>query len=201
MHSSSSSSSASLRLSYANMDSTHPEAAHVVPTGFSDHIAYALVRFARVIADVFFAHRYGHRAVVLETVAAVPGMVGALFQHLSALRRIADDKGRIQTLLDEAQNERMHLMVYVSVAQPSFAEHVFIICAQIVFFVVYFCIYIVSSRTAHRAVGYLEEEAIKSYSLYLDEIDRGVLPNTPAPLLAISYWHLPPEAITTSPTR
>jgi len=35
-----------------------------------------VTKFLRLFADTFFAKRYGHRAVVLETVAAVPGMSG-----------------------------------------------------------------------------------------------------------------------------
>jgi len=49
---------------------------HHVPKTISDHIALAVVKVMRVPADLFFARRYGHRAVVLETFAAVPGMVG-----------------------------------------------------------------------------------------------------------------------------
>ena len=45
---------------------------HHEPAGFSDRFAFGLVRFMRFFADVFFAGRYSHRAVVLETAAAVP---------------------------------------------------------------------------------------------------------------------------------
>ena len=55
---------------------------HHPPCGVSDRIAYFFAHTANVIADIFFAQQYGHRAVVLETVAAVPGMVAALFIHL-----------------------------------------------------------------------------------------------------------------------
>lgn len=68
---------------------------HHVPTGISDRIARAVVKTMRVFADRFFAKRYGDRAVVLETVAAVPGMVGGLLQHLRAIRHIRDDQGWI----------------------------------------------------------------------------------------------------------
>jgi hypothetical protein len=49
-----------------------------------------------------FAHRYGHRAVVLATVAAVPGMVSGSLQHLRALRRMKGEHGWIRTLLVRA---------------------------------------------------------------------------------------------------
>src|SRR3982750_1858044 len=66
----------------------------------SDHFAYAACRFFRFFADSFFKHRYAHRAVVLETVAAVPGMVGSAFNHFGSLRWMKDDRGRIRALLD-----------------------------------------------------------------------------------------------------
>ncbi len=53
---------------------------------------------------------------MLETVAGVPGMVGGLWQHLTALRKMRDDEGWIRTLLDEAENERMHLMTFIEIA-------------------------------------------------------------------------------------
>lgn len=167
---------------------------HHKPENFSDLIALAFVLSSRCFADVFFAKRYGPRAVVLETIAAVPGMVGALFQHLKSLRRIQDDGGWIRMLLDEAENERMHLMVYVTIAQPSFFERIIIVCAQVIFFTGYFFIYLFSPKTGHRIVGYLEEEAIKSYTMFLESIEHKTYPNPPAPLLAMSYWHLPAQS-------
>lgn len=54
---------------------------HHAPQGFSDRFALAFTRLLRFGADTFFAKRYGHRAIVLETVAAVPGMVRADEAH------------------------------------------------------------------------------------------------------------------------
>lgn len=85
---------------------------HHQPRDLSDRIALGITKTLRWCADSFFAERYGHRAVVLETVAAVPGMVGATLTHLKCLRRMEDDKGWIRTLMDEAENERMHLMTF-----------------------------------------------------------------------------------------
>jgi ubiquinol oxidase len=47
---------------------------------------------------------------------------------------------------------------------------------------------------AHRIVGYLEEEAVVSYTQYLEEIDAGRVENVPAPQLAKDYWNLPDDA-------
>ena len=51
-----------------------------------------------------------------------------------------------------------------------------------------------SPRTAHRVVGYFEEEAVISYTHYLKELDEGRSPNVPAPAIARHYWKLPDDA-------
>ncbi len=167
---------------------------HHEPENFSDRVALGITKFLRFIADRFFAKRYGHRAVVLETVAAVPGMVGGLLQHLKALRLIKDDNGWVHQLLEEAENERMHLMTFVQIAQPTTFERVVIFMTQLIFYNLYFFIYLFSSKTAHRIVGYFEEEAYFSYSEYLHGIDDGTYENVAAPAIAIKYWKLSPDA-------
>jgi ubiquinol oxidase len=167
---------------------------HHQPKGLSDRIAYGFTKALRFSADTFFAKRYGHRAIVLETVAAVPGMVGATINHLKCLRRMCDDHGWIRTLMDEAENERMHLMTFIEVAQPTLFERLVILAVQWVFYLGFFALYLVSSKTAHRIVGYFEEEAVLSYTLYLKEIDEGRSPNVPAPAIAKAYWNLPADA-------
>ncbi len=167
---------------------------HHQPRDIHDRFAFRLVKFMRVFADAFFAKRYGHRAVVLETVAAVPGMVGGLLQHLKSVRHIRDDQGWIRELLDEAENERMHLMTFIKIAQPNRFERILIMVGQMVFYNAFFFLYLFAPKTAHRVVGYLEEEAVVSYTQYLAEIDAGRVENVPAPKLAIDYWGLAPDA-------
>jgi len=171
-----------------------PLVVHHTPVDFSDRVALRITKMLRFLADTFFARRYGHRAVVLETVAAVPGMVGGMLRHMRSLRRLEDDGGWIHTLLEEAENERMHLMTFIQIAQPTLFERLLILVAQGVFFVGFLILYVISSRTAHRLVGYFEEEAVYSYSEYLAEIDSGALDNPPAPQIAIDYWQLPEDA-------
>lgn len=167
---------------------------HHQPRDVRDHIALGFTRILRWCADTFFAKRYGHRAIVLETVAAVPGMVGATVNHLKCLRRMCDDKGWIRTLMEEAENERMHLMTFIEVAKPTMFERLVVLGVQWVFYVAFFALYLVSARTAHRVVGYFEEEAVISYTLYLKEIDEGRSPNVPAPAIARHYWKLADDA-------
>jgi len=174
--------------------SSVPLELHHAPANFSDHFALFCTKGLRLIADTFFARRYGHRAIVLETVAAVPGMVGATVTHLKCLRRMCHDEGWIRTLMEEAENERMHLMTFIEIAKPTLFERFAIIAVQWVFYVGFFALYLSSARTAHRLVGYFEEEAVISYTHYLAEIDEGRSENVPAPLVARHYWKLDPEA-------
>lgn len=176
------------------MSVTPPPRQHHAPQDLRDRAAYAFVKFLRFFADTFFARRYGHRAVVLETVAAVPGMVGGSLQHLRALRRMESDHGWIRTLLDEAENERMHLMTFIQIARPSRLERLLILIVQGVFYNFFFLLYMISPRTAHRVVGYLEEEAVYSYTEYLAGVDDGSYANVPAPEVAIDYWNLSADA-------
>lgn len=172
----------------------HPLDYNRPPRTFGEKIIRLLVIFLRSIADLFFQQRYGHRAVFIETIAAIPGMVGGALLHFRCLRKIKEDEGWIRRLLDEAENERMHLMAFIHIAKPSWFERVLIYVVQFLFITFYFLLYACSSRLAHRFVGYLEEEAIKSYSEYLDKVEAGSIDNTPASLFAINYWKLKKNA-------
>lgn len=170
--------------------STPSAAFHRAPRDLADRVALGITRLLRRAADTFFAGRYAHRAVVIETVAAVPGMVGATLQHLKALRRMREENGWIQALLDEAANERMHLMVFTEIARPTRFERVLVLLAQGAFYNLFFLLYLLSPRTAHRMVGYFEEEAVASYTRFLQEIDGGRIANVEAPRIAKDYWKL-----------
>ncbi|KAG8375210.1 hypothetical protein BUALT_Bualt10G0076700 [Buddleja alternifolia] len=164
---------------------------HHAPVTFLDKLAYWTVKSLRLPTDIFFQRRYGCRAMMLETVAAVPGMVGGMLLHCKSLRRFEHSGGWIKTLLDEAENERMHLMTFMEVSQPRWYERALVFTVQGVFFNAYFLAYLVSPKLAHRVVGYLEEEAIHSYTEFLKELDKGNIENVPAPAIAIDYWRLP----------
>jgi ubiquinol oxidase len=101
-----------------------------------------------------------------------------------------NDNGWIKTLLDEAENERMHLMTFIEIAKPSIFERFLVILVQGIFFNLYFLMYLLSPRTCHRIVGYFEEQAIVSYTDYLNEVENGNIDNIPAPKIAIDYWNL-----------
>jgi ubiquinol oxidase len=84
---------------------------------------------------------------------------------------------------------------FTHIAQPSRFERFLIAAAQLIFYNFYFFLYLCAPKTAHRVVGYLEEEAVVSYTGYLAEIDAGRVENVPAPKVAIDYWKLPEGAL------
>ena len=154
-----------------------------------------MTRFFRIIADTFFAKRYGHRAVVLETIAGVPGMVAGMLIHLRSLRKMQTGYGdQIREMLAEAENERMHLMFFIEIAKPNIFERFLVILAQGIFMSFYLFMYIFFPKTSHRMIGYFEDEAVKSYTEYLNLVKSGKVMNIRAPRIAIEYYNLKKNA-------
>jgi ubiquinol oxidase len=122
-------------------------------------------------------------------------MVAGMWTHLTSLRSMKPGYGpKIRTLLAEAENERMHLMTFIEIAKPNVFERYLVLVTQAIFWNFFFVIYVFFPRTAHRIVGYFEEEAVYSYTEYLKEIDEGRISNVPAPKIAIDYWKLESNA-------
>tara|TARA_B100000035_G_scaffold74439_1_gene61764 strand:+ start:371 stop:976 length:606 start_codon:yes stop_codon:yes gene_type:complete len=154
-------------------------------------LAMSMTKFFRFVADTFFAKRYGHRAVVLETVAGVPGIVAGVWLHLKSLRKMKTGYGPdIREMLAEAENERMHLMFFIEIAKPNWFERYLVLFAQLIFMLFYFILYVIDYKTAHRMIAYFEEEAVKSYTDYLRLVESGEVENVPAPRLAIQYYEM-----------
>ena len=161
----------------------------------SDRFAYSMTVFFRFIADTFFAKRYGHRAVVLETIAGVPGMVAGMWMHFKSLRSMKAGYGKhIREMLAEAENERMHLMFFIEIAKPNIFERSLVLFSQFLFGAFYFFMYVFFTKTAHRMIGFFEDEAVKSYSEYLKMIENGEIENVKAPQIAIEYYNLKSNA-------
>ena len=156
-----------------------------------NYFAMSMTKFFRFMADTFFAKRYGHRAVVLETVAGVPGMVAGMMLHFKSLRKMKTGYGPdIREMLAEAEHERMHLMFFIEIAQPNIFERLLVLLAQFIFMIFYAILYAIDFKTAHRMIGYFEEEAVKSYTEYLGMVKNGEVENVPAPELAIKYYKM-----------
>jgi len=154
-----------------------------------------MTAFFRFIADTFFAKRYGHRAVVLETIAGVPGIVAGVWLHMKSLRKMEAGLGpKIREMMAEAENERMHLMIFIDIAKPTWLERWLVLIAQGIFLVFYFFLFVLFPKTAHRMIHYFEREAVVSYTHYLHMVDSGQTENIPATKLAKQYYNLKDDA-------
>jgi hypothetical protein len=173
---------------------------HKKPKGFIDHFAYYGVQTTRTVFDTLTGYNrtaspskavWVNRLCFLETVAGVPGMVAAMVRQ--SLRRMRRDHGWIHTLLEEAENERMHLMVFLQIKQPSLLFRMCVMATQGLFVSGFSIAYLLSPKLCHRFVGYLEEEAVITYSKLLKQIESGGMQEwktMPASEIAIKYWRL-----------
>ena len=84
----------------------------------------------------------------------------------------------------------MHLMFFIDIAKPNVIERWLVLFAQFLFWQFYFLVYVIDFKTAHRMIAYFEQEAVKSYTEYLGMVERGEVPNVPAPKLAIDYYDM-----------
>lgn len=165
-----------------------------VPEDFVDRLSLNLMKFLRRFVHAFFREKYDHHAVCLETVAAVPGMVCAFHRHMRSLRRMSRDHGWIGSLSEEAENERMHLLIFLKVTKPSVLDRSLALASQGIYLSFYSVLYFFLPRAVHRLTGYLEEEAHRAYTDYLRCIDEGKIVNKPAPEIARQYYRLPDNA-------
>ncbi|KAJ2935111.1 hypothetical protein H1R20_g1932, partial [Candolleomyces eurysporus] len=209
---------------YSSEELKSVEVLHQAPKNLADKVAAGLVKLARAGFDLVSGYKHkplppdykqwpiqklrdeGYilddkawllRILFLESIAGVPGMVAATLRHLQSLRLMRRDSGWIHTCLEEAENERMHLMTFMTLRKPSLPFRALILGAQGVFYNLFFLSYIVSPKTCHRFVGYLEEEAVYTYTKCIKDLEDGLIPewtNMPAPEISIDYWRLPQDA-------
>lgn len=181
---------------------------HRIPKTFSDKIAFNSIQLIRKTFDFWTGYseddrvtmfrsrkmtelKWITRVIFLESIAGVPGMVGAFLRHLHSLRLLRRDKAWVETLLDEAYNERMHLLTFIKIGKPSWFTRFFIFMGQGVFTNIFFFLYLANPKICHRIVGYLEEEAVRTYTHLITELKQNKLPgfnNMKIPTIAWEYW-------------
>jgi len=136
------------------------------------------------------------RLIVLESFAGVPGFVAAGFRHFHSLRTLKRDHGTIFTLLEEAENERMHLLVCLKMFEAGSITRALVITAQFTMTPFLALTYVINPSAMHRFVGYLEETAVHTYANIIEHVDT---PGThlheswsklDAPEVAKNYWQL-----------
>jgi len=177
---------------------------HVEPKTLSDKIAYNAVKLVRVGFDTFTGwnneittKKVLQRVIFLETIAAVPGMTAAIIRHFKSLRNMERDGGLINMFLEEASNERMHLLTFVTMRDPSLMFRACVIGSQFAFGSGFLVAYMANPNFCHRFVGYVEEEACSTYTKIIQAIeeapegsDLAQWKTERAPKIGISYWHL-----------
>jgi Alternative oxidase len=178
---------------------------HTEPSGLRDRLALSCVKAVRFLFDRATGWNVGtittdkvlNRVIYLETIAAVPGMVAAIVRHFRSLRNMQRDGGMMQMFLDEANNERMHLLTFVRMKNPGSLYRAAVIGGQLGFGSVFLLCYIISPKFCHRFVGYVEEEAVTTYSKIIHAIETAPegsnlakWKSETAPGIARGYWKL-----------
>lgn len=177
---------------------------HVEPSNLRDKLAYHSVKGVRVGFDTLTGWnseitvpKIMSRVIFLETIAAVPGMVAAIVRHFKSLRTMQRDGGMLQMFLEEANNERMHLLTFVGMRNPSTLFRAAVIGGQFGFGSAFLLMYMISPKFCHRFVGYVEEEACSTYTKIIkaieeapDGTDLAGWRTEHAPTIAKSYWKL-----------
>ena len=69
--------------------------------------------------------------IMVSRYAGVPGMVGGMLRHMRSLRSMRRDNGWIHTLLEEAENERMHLLTFLQLRQPGLIFRAMVLLSQV----------------------------------------------------------------------
>lgn len=178
------------------------------PVTTSDHIMSNIMKFMYVSFNTITGYRHENptaksiewRLIILESFAGVPGFLAAAFRHFYSLRTLKRDHGSIYTFLEEAENERMHLLVCLKMFKANRITKALVIAAQVSMTPFLMLVYTISPPAMHRFVGYLEETAVETYSNIIENCET---PGTnlnrewsqlEAPPIAKTYWNLPEDA-------
>ena len=178
---------------------------HTPPVTMSDKAALQTVKLLRKGFDFFTGWNVGElttskimlRGIFLETIAAVPGFVAAIFRHFRALRTMQRDGGWTNLLLEEAENEKLHLLTMIRMYEPGTLFRYAVVVGQIGFATFFGIAYALNPAFCHRLVGYIEEEACSTYTKIINAIEHAPADSdlakwqtAIAPAIGRSYWHL-----------
>lgn len=190
---------------YYTADELDVKLTHLEPKGVRDRLALNATKAIKVLFDTATGWKHEHitvsnimnRVIYLETIAAVPGMVAAIVRHFRSLRTMQPDGGMLQMFLEEANNERMHLLTFVRMKDPNLFFRLMVLVGQVGFGSIFSLAYMISPKFCHRFVGYVEEEACSTYTKIIHAIEEApdgtelaAWRTETAPSLAIAYWKL-----------
>eukprot|EP01064_Diplonema_japonicum_P016790 TRINITY_DN2481_c0_g1_i2.p1 TRINITY_DN2481_c0_g1~~TRINITY_DN2481_c0_g1_i2.p1 ORF type:complete len:297 (+),score=110.55 TRINITY_DN2481_c0_g1_i2:61-951(+) len=183
-------------------------AVHFKPQGFMDRLTYGAVMACYHAFNFITGFNKEdpspksliYRVLILESIAGCPGMVAAGIRHFRSLRKMERDGGWIHTLLEEAENERMHLLVFMNMFSPGLATRLAVVGLQYTLVALLTAVYVIRPQLVHRFVGYLEETAVQTYLNIIKHLEtpgskiNKEWKDLPAPVIAIDYWRLPKDA-------
>lgn len=178
------------------------------PSTITDHVANKVMYFLYHTFNFVTGYKAENptvksiewRLIVLESVAGVPGFIGAGVRHFHSLRNLEKDHGWILTLLEEAENERMHLLTCLSQFEANLVTRSLVLTAQYILGPTLTLLYLVHPKIVHRFVGYLEQTAVATYVNIINHVETEgthlnvAWKNAPAPTIAKAYWKLPDDA-------
>lgn len=177
---------------------------HKPPQGFTNKLSFQTVKAVRYLFDLgtgwngqITTNNVMNRVIYLETIAAVPGMVAGVLRHFKSLRAMERDGGMLNMFLEEALNERMHLLTFIKMKNPGLLLRSAVLGGQLGFATFYGLAYVISPKFCHTFVGYVEEEACSTYTKIIKAIeeapegtDLAAWRTELAPEIGKSYWHL-----------
>lgn len=177
---------------------------HKPPKDFTNHLSFRAVKAVRYLFDLgtgwngdITTKKIMNRVIYLETIAAVPGMVAGILRHFKSLRAMERDGGMLNMFLEEALNERMHLLTFVKMKNPGFIMRSAVLGGQVGFGFFYGLAYVLSPKFCHTFVGYVEEEACATYTKIIKAIEEApegdelaAWRTELAPKIGRAYWHL-----------
>jgi len=179
------------------------------PTELSDKLMYGIMYYGMYHPfNLLTGYRHNDpspraiewRLIVLESFAGVPGFVAAGMRHFRSLRVLQRDYGWIHTLLEEAENERMHLLVCLKMFDAGPVTRLMCVGAQLLMTPFLMGVYILKPKAMHRFVGYLEQTACETYHNIISHIEtpgtqlHSAWKDLDAPEIAKGYWKLPEDA-------
>lgn len=147
---------------------------------------------ARVIGAAFtrgYGERLEAKALVLETLAAIPAIVIGAIRALRAQRRRTDD-ALVRDCATEADNEHAHMLAFAAITELTWVDRLVVVMGQPVLAAAFALLHTVSERAAHRLCGHFEEEAMRTYAHHRAAVAAG----RPDPVLgafACERWSLP----------
>lgn len=204
-----------------NEESGHPKAMSMseemrkaginsfVPRTMGDRVARMEVLGMRYMFDVLTGYRrpfpgqekaltennWLNKTIMLETLAMTPLFAASIVRYWRSLGGLRQDKGWVHALLDDSENERMHLTNWMMVKRPNLMMRAFVLAQQAFYVPMFMFGYTFTPKMAYRAIGYIEEVGLTHYRLLLREIEREGSPVhswnfIPAPQVSREYWNM-----------